>query len=250
MVERYHWIWIWMGDPALADPAKITDFHWLDDPNWGAKPSYLHVEANWQLVVDNLLDLTHLAFVHETTIGNMALVEHAAVKVQRAHDNVRGHALDHRPAGAADLREGRQVHRQRRPLADHRLRAAGVPAARRGRDADRHRRAGRPPRQRHRHAQSQRHHAGDRDHSHYFWGQAHDFDVKNPEMTEKVFQQIQTAFLEDVAVFTAQQRSITQRPDAPQVDINADAGGIQARRIVDRLYQEEQAAAAHVVAAE
>ena len=31
VVERYHWIWIWMGDPALADPAAITDFHWLDD---------------------------------------------------------------------------------------------------------------------------------------------------------------------------------------------------------------------------
>ena len=88
VAERYHWIWIWMGDPALADPAKITDFHWLDDPNWGAKASYLHVEANWQLVVDNLLDLTHLAFVHDTTIGNLALAEHAKVQVARAPNNV------------------------------------------------------------------------------------------------------------------------------------------------------------------
>jgi len=88
VVERYHWLWIWMGDPALADPDKITDYHWLDDPNWGAKGQYLHVKGNWQLVVDNLLDLTHLAFVHETTIGNSALVDQAQVKVQRAHDNV------------------------------------------------------------------------------------------------------------------------------------------------------------------
>jgi phenylpropionate dioxygenase-like ring-hydroxylating dioxygenase large terminal subunit len=88
VVERYHWLWIWMGDPALADPDKITDFHWFDDPNWGAKSSYLHVEANWQLVVDNLLDLTHLAFVHDTTIGNLALAEHAKVKVDRAPNNV------------------------------------------------------------------------------------------------------------------------------------------------------------------
>ena len=77
-----------MGDPALADPDKITDYHWLDDPNWGAKGQYLHVKGNWQLVVDNLLDLTHLAFVHETTIGNSALVDQAQVKVQRAQDNV------------------------------------------------------------------------------------------------------------------------------------------------------------------
>jgi hypothetical protein len=44
---------------------------------------------------------------------------------------------------------------------------------------------------------------------------------------------------------------ISLRPDTPQVDINADAGGIQARRIVDRLYREEQAAAvARATAAE
>jgi len=86
--------------------------------------------------------------------------------------------------------------------------------------------------------------------SHYFWGQAHDFDVNNPATTEKVFQQIRTAFLEDVAVFTAQQRSMMLHPNAPQVDINADGGVIQARRIIDRLYGEEQRAAAGAVAAE
>jgi phenylpropionate dioxygenase-like ring-hydroxylating dioxygenase large terminal subunit len=88
VVERYRWLWIWMGDPALADPDKITDYHWFDDPNWGAKGEYLHVNSNWQLIVDNLLDLTHLAFVHETTIGNSALVDQAQVKVQRMQDNV------------------------------------------------------------------------------------------------------------------------------------------------------------------
>jgi hypothetical protein len=86
--------------------------------------------------------------------------------------------------------------------------------------------------------------------SHYFWAQAHDFEPHNAAVTERVFEQIKTAFLEDVAVFTAQQRMISLRPDAPQVDINADAGGMQARRIVDRLYREEQQAAAHATAAE
>ena len=42
-------------------------------------------------------------------------------------------------------------------------------------------------------------------------------------------------------MFTAQQRSMILHPDAPQVDINADAGVIQARRIIDRLYADEQA---------
>ena len=84
--------------------------------------------------------------------------------VQAHADRRAGDALDHRPAGAAGLRQDRRLHRQRRPLADHRLSAAVVHPSRRRRDADRHRRAGRPPRRRHPDAQPQRHHAGDRDH--------------------------------------------------------------------------------------
>ena len=37
VVERNHWIWLWMGDPALANPDDIEDFHWMDDPEWRAK---------------------------------------------------------------------------------------------------------------------------------------------------------------------------------------------------------------------
>jgi vanillate O-demethylase monooxygenase subunit len=63
-------------------------------------------------------------------------------------------------------------------------------------------------------------------------------------------EQIKTAFVEDVAVFEAQQRNLLMIPNPPQTDINADAGVIQARRILDRLYQEEQTAATKVAAAE
>jgi vanillate O-demethylase monooxygenase subunit len=243
LVERYQWVWIWMGDPALADPANITDFHWLDDPDWGAKVSYLHVDANWQLIVDNLLDLTHLAFVHETTIGNMALVEHAAVKVQRSPNNVLvTRWIIDQPAPPTFVKVGGFTGNVDRwqiidytPPAFLRLDVGATPT---GTGAPEGRRVNGIS-MRNLNAITPETETS----SHYFWGQAHDFDVKNPQTTERVFQQIQTAFLEDVAVFTAQQRSITLRPDAPQVDINADAGGIQARRIVDRLYREEQAAA-------
>ena len=84
--------------------------------------------------------------------------------------------------------------------------------------------------------------------SHYFWGQAHDWDVGNKALTDMLVEQITTAFLEDVAVFEAQQRNITLLPNAPQVDINADSGVIQARRILDRIHLDEQAAAAAAAA--
>ena len=251
VVERYKWIWIWMGDPALADPDQITDFHWLDDPEWGAKTSYLHVDANWQLVVDNLLDLTHLAFVHETTIGNSALVENAAVRVQRQGNNnvlVTRWMIDTPPPPTFVKVGGFTGNVDRwqiiafTPPAFLRLDVGACPTgtgAPEGRRIDgismRNLNAITPETEKT---------------SHYFWGQCHSFDVKNPETTEKIFRQIETAFHEDVAVFQAQQRSIDQRPDAPQVDINADAGTIQARRILDRLYAEEQAASSHAAAAE
>jgi phenylpropionate dioxygenase-like ring-hydroxylating dioxygenase large terminal subunit len=117
LVERYHWIWIWMGDPARADPAAIPDFHWLDDANWGAKSSYLHVDANWQLIVDNLLDLTHLAFVHETTIGNAAIAENAEVKVEA--ERRRRDAVGYRSRCASYLQKSGRLHREGWPLADY-----------------------------------------------------------------------------------------------------------------------------------
>jgi vanillate O-demethylase monooxygenase subunit len=86
--------------------------------------------------------------------------------------------------------------------------------------------------------------------SHYFWGQAHDFDVGNGKTTDMIIEQIRTAFLQDVEVFEAQQRNLEVIPNPPQTDINADAGVIQARRILDRLHRDEEATSARMVAAE
>ena len=53
-----------MGEPAQADPAKILDFTYLSDRAWRGKPDYMHYKANYLLIVDNLSDFAHLAFVH------------------------------------------------------------------------------------------------------------------------------------------------------------------------------------------
>jgi phenylpropionate dioxygenase-like ring-hydroxylating dioxygenase large terminal subunit len=244
VVERHTWIWIWMGDPAIANESNITDFHWLDDPNWGARSSYLHVKANWQLVVDNLLDLTHLAFVHESTIGNSALAEHASVKVTRAPNNVAvTRWIIDQPAPPTFVKVGGFTSNVDRwqiidwvPPAFLRLdvgatpTGTGAPEGRRVNGITMHNLNAITPET--------------ETTSHYFWGQAHDFDVKNTDLTQKIFEQIKTAFLEDVEVFSAQQENLNIYSDPPQVDINADAGVLQARRIIDRIRTEEQAAAA------
>ena len=64
-------------------------------------------------------------------------------------------------------------------------------------------------RRRHRHAQPQRHHAGNGDHVTLFLGSGARFRrQQSARLTNKIFEQIRTAFLEDVAVFSAQQRNL------------------------------------------
>lgn len=65
VAERDGFIWIWMGDAARADVELIPDFSALDGPTRRhAKGGYLSIKANYQLLVDNLLDLSHVAFLH------------------------------------------------------------------------------------------------------------------------------------------------------------------------------------------
>ncbi len=69
-VERQGFVWVWMGDPAQADPRLIIDFPYHDEPQqWPFKFGYYRFEANFMLLMDNLMDLTHLGYVHGSTIG-------------------------------------------------------------------------------------------------------------------------------------------------------------------------------------
>lgn len=62
---RFGWIWVWMGDPALADTAKLPAlFDGVDLNEFGMAGGQLDFAANAQLISDNLLDFSHLPFVH------------------------------------------------------------------------------------------------------------------------------------------------------------------------------------------
>ncbi|MFT5501238.1 MAG: phenylpropionate dioxygenase-like ring-hydroxylating dioxygenase large terminal subunit [Woeseiaceae bacterium] len=71
IVEKGHLLWIWMGDPGKANPDDIHDYEPLTSDRWIGLPqqAYLHYDANWLLIVDNLADFSHLAFVHTQTLG-------------------------------------------------------------------------------------------------------------------------------------------------------------------------------------
>jgi phenylpropionate dioxygenase-like ring-hydroxylating dioxygenase large terminal subunit len=65
VAEKYGYVWIWMGEPEAADEALVPDFSSMNALSQRhARGGYLHVKANYQLMVDNLLDLSHVAFLH------------------------------------------------------------------------------------------------------------------------------------------------------------------------------------------
>lgn len=73
IVERDGIVWIWPGDPELADPAEIPDTSWLSDPEWTHVHGVIPLKARHLLLVENLLDLTHETFLHPSSIGNAAV---------------------------------------------------------------------------------------------------------------------------------------------------------------------------------
>lgn len=71
--ERHGVVWLFMGDPAAADPARIFDLYAFTDPAWTLHHGEaLEIAANYLNVAENLVDPAHVSFVHPTTLGSAA----------------------------------------------------------------------------------------------------------------------------------------------------------------------------------
>ncbi len=70
VVDRYRLLWIWMGDPEKADPDDIFEIENFDNPEWGyTDGGVLPIACNYLWVADNLLDPSHVAWVHITSFA-------------------------------------------------------------------------------------------------------------------------------------------------------------------------------------
>lgn len=86
VVESQGIIWIWMGSPDLAVSASVPDFDRLDEARFHVRHGYLHGRANYELMTDNILDLSHIEFLHPA-LGTQA-VRAAKVEVTQAGNRV------------------------------------------------------------------------------------------------------------------------------------------------------------------
>jgi phenylpropionate dioxygenase-like ring-hydroxylating dioxygenase large terminal subunit len=73
VLEKYGIVWLWTGDPEGADPALIPDFSCYDHPDFVTIHGTMDVAAHYELIGDNLLDLTHADFVHDGLLSSEAI---------------------------------------------------------------------------------------------------------------------------------------------------------------------------------
>lgn len=68
--DHYGFLWIWMGDAEQADPNDIIDIPNFDNPQWGrTQLGAMSIACNYLYITDNLLDPSHVAWVHITSFA-------------------------------------------------------------------------------------------------------------------------------------------------------------------------------------
>lgn len=74
VAERYGFVWVWMGDvDKLAEVPRI-DFLEVASGYKLNTPAYLHMNTPWQLIIDNLVDLSHVSFLHDGLLGTPDMI--------------------------------------------------------------------------------------------------------------------------------------------------------------------------------
>jgi phenylpropionate dioxygenase-like ring-hydroxylating dioxygenase large terminal subunit len=250
VAEKWRYVWVWMGDPALADESTIPDYHWNDDPAWVAVGDYFYVKGSYRLLIDNLLDLSHVAYVHATTLGTDG-VANFPVKVRRDPDTVHVERwIFDEPAppmfklvgGFTDKVDRWQLIHHLEP--SHFMIDVGCAVAG----------TGAPEGDRSQGMTMYSNHTltpETETSTHYFWHHARNFRLNEPDLTDKLAEATKAAFGEDVIIIESQQDRMNRAPaDKPIIDINADAGVLQARRMLDELIEAEQTETPHRGAAE
>ena len=240
VVEKDSLIWIWMGETDTADPSLIVDYPYhADTENWPFGHETMPVKSNYMLVVDNLMDLTHVAFVHESTIGGDAKA-HAEAKtvIERTPRGLKftRWILD-RPAPptiaqAVSFAGNTDRWQEFEWIAPSVIKhyAGSIDAG----SSDQGRREGG--------FQVRLFHAATPETETtciYFWSVANGFGQEDPRTTEIIMRGARGTISEDKLMIERQQALMTDLGEDGLVDVRADAARINMRRTIDQMIKEE-----------
>ena len=249
VVERYGFVWVWPGDQALADPAQMPVFEFFDNPAWAYGGGLYHVKADYRLMIDNLMDLTHETYVHATTIGQPEIdetpckttIDGDLVVTQRHMENIQAPPFWQMAMKANGLDPTAKVDRWqicRFTPPSHIMIDVGVALAGRGGfDA---------PAECKSYSVVVDFITPETETSHwYHWGMARNFKPDDAQLTDSIRQGQGKIFSEDLQMLELQQQNLSRWPDRKLLMLNIDAGGVQSRRVIDRWLAREQGPDTH-----
>ena len=245
-VEKNRLVWLWMGEPSLADPAAIVDFPYHDDPaKWPNKHDVYPIRGNYMLMVDNLMDLTHLGYLHAKTVGgNPAAHVDAEMKTERTASGLKftrwmKNSVPPPSYVKAAGFQGRVDRCQQFEFVAPNTVLQWTGATDAGTATDDPQRDFR--------FQFRLFHGltpETETSCFYFWSVANGYRQNEKEATEQLYREIAPTFLEDKEMVEAQQARLDEFGEAGLTDIASDANRMHMRRIVERLIAAEQPALA------
>ena len=247
VAEHAGFIWVWPGDAALATPEQLPVLNWAGNPAWAYGGGLYHVKADYRLMVDNLMDLTHETYVHATSIGQPEIdeapckttVDGDTAVTSRFMNGIHAPPFWRMALRAHGLPDDQLVDRWqicRFTPPSHVMIEVGVAlAGLGGYDAP-----------------------ADKKTSSvvvdfitpetetsmwYFWGMARQFRPEDPALTAQIREGQGKIFSEDLEMLQRQQANLSQWPGREVLKLNIDAGGVAARKIIDRWVAAESQAA-------
>ncbi len=245
VIEKQEIIWIWMGAPDHAEGSKLlVDFPWNDDhAHWPHLHDMFEVGCSYQLLIDNLMDLTHIPFIHRLTIGGgnqMGQVDarmevtptDTGVHYIRWMENIAPPPTYIKGAGfAADAMVDRWQEFEF-VVPSTVLQWTGALEVGRGAVENRHQPGGFSLRLFHGVTPKT-------DTScYYFWTPLNGYKPDDDDATKQLFDEIGFTFQEDVAFLEAQQSVMSAQPEGPLVAIKHDKARLQAEHALRRFITE------------
>ena len=246
LVEQDGMLWIWMGDAAKADPSAIFRYpiH-NEEQQWPHKHTLYPVDGGAMLMVDNLMDLTHLPYVHTSTIGGSNAKDHvnAIMDITPTENGLKytRWMLDHAPPPtyrkaapqlAATVDRWQEFEFVAPGIVTQWVGAidAGTGAYDQGkRDGGFSLRVI--------HALTPETETT----CHYFWCGANGYRRDDPNATVELFGELEIAFKQDQRIVQQQQARLREIGDDRLINIVADGARVHMRRIIERLTAAEDA---------
>ncbi len=242
--QRYGLIWIWMGDAAKADPDTIVPVENWGNPDWGVnRGGSMTVDCNYLYFTDNLLDPSHVAWVHQTSFGS-AECEDAPLETIVGDDRVTVSRWMFDAPAAPFYQQflkfsgncDRKQHYEVRYPAHAVIKAIFVPAGTGG--------EGRPFHQDVFIMDSYNLMTPiDENRTQYYWFQMRNFAPDDETVSEVFSQSVRDAFEEDRAILQAVHKGMANK-QTPNLDLSLDRGPLHFRRRLAQLTAAEAPALA------